>query len=306
MKKRIVPLLMALILLSVPAAFPLAETMTVPPAEETAAADAESGTGDAYVQLLGHLLQACEHPDGQDALRIREDIALIGQRSGQDPALARSIAEQWQKVYLDPGNVLHLYGGGETAEELEDAGIPQGTGHAFVVLGYELQDGMMTEELTGRCRAAAAAARSYPDSVLIMTGGATGPNNPEGHTEAGLMKQYLTETCGIAEDRIITDEEAMTTAENALYTFGILQEMGIQTLTLVTSSYHQRWAQVLYNAVGEIYRLRTGSAARIVADYCWPAEPSRPAYRQDHRIALMQLAGILGLPGTALREIIGY
>ena len=104
--------------------------------------------------------------------------------------------------------------------------------HAFVVLGFELADGEMTDELKARCEAAAAAAKAFPDSSLICSGGATGENNPEGHTEAGLMKDYLTEQCGIAADRILTDEYAMTTAENALNTFAILKAQGIGVFTV--------------------------------------------------------------------------
>ena len=46
---------------------------------------------------------------------------------------------------------------------------------------------------------AAIAARVFPDSILVCSGGATGDNNPERHTEAGLMKQYLAGTCGIPQ-----------------------------------------------------------------------------------------------------------
>ena len=253
-----------------------------------------------FIQLLGHLFSAYRQPDPSIDRLIGEDLEQIGRNGEEDLALARSVAQHWRKVYLDPDYRLHLYGGGELAPELEGSGIPQGSAHAFAVLGYELRDGEMTEELKGRCRAAAAAARSYPDSILIVTGGATGADNPEGHTEAGLMKQYLAEVCGIDEDRIFTDEKAMTTAQNALFTYEILQQKGIGTLTLVTSSYHQRWAQVLYHAVGEICRRETGSAAVLCADYCWETEPSNPVFRQDARLALMQLCGILGLPGSAL------
>ena len=67
---------------------------------------------------------------------------------------------------------------------------------------YLLPDGEMTEELVGRCKAAAAAAKAFPDSIIVCTGGATGANNPDGHTEAGLMKEYLVKRCGISRKRI--------------------------------------------------------------------------------------------------------
>lgn len=58
----------------------------------------------------------------------------------------------------------------------------------------------MTEDLIGRCGAAAATARAFPDSVLVCSGGAAGGSNPEKHTEAGMMKAYLSEQCGLGED----------------------------------------------------------------------------------------------------------
>ena len=134
----------------------------------------------------------------------------------------------------------------------------------------------MQEELIGRCDAAAAAARSYPDAILITTGGATGSNNPEGHTEAGMMKDYLTEQCGIDAGRIFTDTEAMTTLENAVNSFRILKEKGIETFTIVTSNYHQRWAQILFNAVAAAREKGTGYRVRLVGNYNYPAQPDTP------------------------------
>ena len=92
----------------------------------------------------------------------------------------------------------------------------------------------------------------------ICSGGATGPNNPDGHTEAGLMKEYLVRACGIDTSRIFTDESAMTTLENAENTFEILRAKGIRTITIVTSDYHQKWGQVLYNALAAVYAQRYG------------------------------------------------
>ena len=250
--------------------------LTGAPALSSGAEDA--GAEEApYRTLLEELLLAYEE---QRSLEV-EDALL------QDD-VARSIAEHWQKVYLDAEYPLLLYG--KDAPET----IPVTGRHAFVVLGYELLDGEMTPELMGRCDAAAAAAQAWPDSILVCSGGATGPNNPEGHTEAGLMKDYLI-GCGIAQERIFTDERAMTTAENAINTFAILQEQGVETMTIVTSSYHQRWGQVLYNALAALYQRDHGFTAQIVGNYCFDIEPSVEIFRQDAQIAVWQLGGILGL-----------
>jgi vancomycin permeability regulator SanA len=162
-----------------------------------------------------------------------------------------------------------------------------------VVLGYQLEDGEMKPELNGRCDAAAAAARSFPDSILITTGGATGANNPEGHTEAGLMKDYLIEQHGIDAGRIFAETEAMTTLENAVNTFAILKDRGIDTITLVTSSYHQRRANLLYETLAEILRRTEGFSVTVSGNYGCEAQTSEVLEQYDARIAAMQLDEIL-------------
>ena len=113
------------------------------------------------------------------------------------------------------------------------------------------------------------------------------------------MKAYLTETCGIAPDRIYIDENAMTTLQNAVNTFEIMRAQGVDTMTIVTSAYHQRWSQVLYNAMSTLCALSWGYSAPIVANYSFPIAP--PAkYAADDRFAIRQLASMLGLPKDAV------
>ncbi len=105
------------------------------------------------------------------------------------------------------------------------------------------------------------------------------------------MKQYLTETCGIDAGRIYTDPDAMTTGENAVNTFRILRELEIDTYTVVTSDYHQLWAQILFNAMAAIYEKETGYQVRMVGNYNYLAEPSATAAGHA-RTGLQQLASL--------------
>ncbi len=200
------------------------------------------------------------------------------------------IAANWYGVYLDPDYRLYVYGADDPSV------LPVSGKHAFVVLGYALEDGEMTEELKGRCDAAAAAALAFPDSLLVCSGGATGENNPESHTEAGLMKAYLVSRWGIDPDRILIDEEAADTLENAVNTFAILRAQGIETITLVTSDYHQKRAQAVYTAVGAVTRQETGCGVEIIGNYCYAAEPDPALLEQDAAIAIIQVIQILDLP----------
>ena len=249
--------------------------------------------------LLADLVKASEEGPGAGLDQIDRDLADIQKTAKKDYALAETIALYWEKVYLDENYVLNMYKGERAAEGLENSGIPEGKSHAIVVLGYELADGMMQDELKGRCEAAAALARSYPEAILVCSGGATGENNPDKNTEAGLMKKYLSENCGIEGDRIFIDEDAMTTQENAINTFKILQTQKISTMTIVTSSYHQKWGQVVYNAVAELYKQQHDYSVEIISNYCYETEPSVELYEKDARIAAMQIARILELSKEA-------
>ena len=234
-----------------------------------------------YALLLSDM--AASWLTGTGPEKIRADAAAI------NDGVAAAIAEHWEKVWLDPDYRLFLYGTDDPSA------LPVTGKHAFVVLGFRLQNGEMTDELKGRCDAAAAAAKAFPDSILICTGGATGKNNPGRHTEAGLMKAYLTDICGIAPERILTDEKAMNTLENTLNTFDILEEQGVDSLTIVTSAYHQRRAQALYSAAAARYRQVHGRSAEIIGNFCFETQ-TNPDSAKEMATAILQMAVILKAP----------
>lgn len=70
-------------------------------------------------------------------------------------------------------------------------------------------------------------------------------------------------------------------------------------MTIVTSSYHQRWGQVLYNAMAAVYGQQFGYMPEIVSNFCFSTEPENEAFRNDARIAISQLASILHIPRPA-------
>ena len=270
----------------------------------TAAAEESEGDRDyrindgnkkTFLRLFDQLRTACAAHSEGDGERIDALVKEIAETDADDGDVARAIAEHWKKVYLDPDYQLCVYGGGQKAEELEATEPDYAKRHAFVVLGYELKNGKMQDELKGRCDAAAAAARSFPGAYLICSGGATGPGNLDRNTEAGEMKRYLIGECGINKKRILTDTRAKTTLANAENTFEILRKKKIHSITIVTSTYHQRWGQVLYNALAAVYEKRCGFTVRIVGDYSYETEPANETLRQGYQIALSQLSEMLGL-----------
>ena len=283
MKKRILTLMLLMVITGSAA---LAEQQWI-----------DAGNKTHFADLFYALVSAYETPSAEDDARIDSLIEAIRRVSEKDYEIADAIAEHWRDVYLDEDYPLFVHRPGEAvATELEETSLRDSDRHAFVVLGYELKDGEMQPELKGRCDAAAAAARSYPNTILVCSGGATGDNNPKLRTEAGVMKAYLVETCGIDASRIHIDENARTTLQNARNTLDMLKAQGIETMTLVTSTYHQRWGQAIYNAVAALYRQVYGYAVEIVGNYCYETEPAHESYRNDDRIAISQIAQLLGVP----------
>ena len=179
-----------------------------------------------FSDLLSCLLSAVETPEKWSEPQLDAILLRIRNGSEEDTYLAESITSVWKKLYIDPGYELNLYPATDAGKALSEGGVSDTPTHAFAVLGYALENGKMTAELMGRCDAAAAAARAFPQTRLICSGGATGANNPKHHTEAGRMKEYLTEVCGIAPERILVDESAMTTAENAMNTYAMERLLG--------------------------------------------------------------------------------
>jgi|GEM_PF-3662499 len=88
------------------------------------------------------------------------------------------------------------------------------------------------------------AGKGNPDSIASCF------TNGEGLTEAQAMKNYLMEKYGVAEERIILEEQSISTDENARNLIPILQRVSAErniefaTKSLVSSAYHnhrQSW-----------------------------------------------------------------
>lgn len=251
---------------------------------------------DNFSHLLSVLVYAYESPDEETDAAIDGVLADIENVSQADGELARRIFDNWYNVFIDPDYTLNLYQGVDNAPELEGSGIPDRPSHAIVILGYELSNGAMQNELVGRLDAAASLAHAYPQTLIVCSGGATGPNNTEGNTEAGLMRDYLVEQCGIDSSRVLTDDRAMTTADNALNTFAMLRDHDVHSFTIVTSSYYMRWGQAVYNVVAALYSSRLGYDIESISNYCYDTEPAYDYYARGDRFAARQIGEIISLP----------
>lgn len=127
-------------------------------------------------------------------------------------------------------------------------GLPQDDSLAIVVMGLQLnENGSIKPELLDRLMVAVRSAEKYPNACIICTGGATSGNAST--TEAGEMAQWL-RFCGIDESRILLEEDALSTTENALNTCDLLHEgyPKIRSLAVITSDYHIRRSCALFSA----------------------------------------------------------
>ncbi|MCV7151095.1 YdcF family protein [Mycobacterium pyrenivorans] len=106
---------------------------------------------------------------------------------------------------------------------------------AIVVLGYGLKpDGTMRLILHTRVLAALAVAQIFPQAPIIVTGG----NPRNGNTEAGQMSKML-RLYGTPRERIIVEDRANSTVQNARFSVPLAKEAGTTGIILVTSSSHQ-------------------------------------------------------------------
>lgn len=106
---------------------------------------------------------------------------------------------------------------------------------AIVILGYGLKpNGTMRTILHTRVLAGMAVGHMFPQSPIIVTGG----NPRNGNTEAGQMRKML-RLYGIPEERIIVEDRANSTVQNAAFSVPLAKKAGTSGIILVTSSSHQ-------------------------------------------------------------------
>lgn len=248
--------------------------------------------------LVKDPVKAYETPSEGDAKIIEADLETIHSINEDDYGVARALTDTWQEVFLDPDYRLFLHGKDDPAA-LKEYGVVNSPSQAIVILGFELSNGEMQSELISRCDAAAELAEAFPKAILVCSGGATGKNNPEKHTQAGLMKQYLIENRGIEASRIYIDEEAMNTVDNVEKTFEILEKQNVHTITVVTSQYHQKRSQGLYGVMARVYHQKRDYDIRSVGNYCYE-KTDASGNAPDYKLAIQGMVELLHIPKEAI------
>ena len=159
----------------------------------------------------------------------------------------------------------------------------------IIVLGAKVDPWGPSRALDDRLRAAYSYLETYPDSKAVVTGG-QGPD--EVMSEGDCMADWLIEK-GVAAERVIVEDKSLTTAQNAICTFDIL-EAGypqVKELVIVSSDYHIATGALLFGAEAILRAEKAGEETiKVVSDAAWKA-PSGALSTMFQAGALIELSG---------------
>lgn len=118
-----------------------------------------------------------------------------------------------------------------------------------IVLGCEVKGTRPSRILKSRIDAAAKYLRDHPDAVCVVSGGR---GEGEDISEAECMYLALTDQ-GIDPDRILKEDQSVSTRENLLFSRRILEEAGMGDkcdAAIVTSEFHALRAHLIGGELG--------------------------------------------------------
>lgn len=209
-------------------------------------------------------VQAAEETDSQQLLSAycANDSGKIESRLDALEAESPAEGALWRRIMTDWARLNEA--GFEDHRVLPDD-LPQDDSLCIVVFGYGLgADGSIQPELEDRLYVALNAARQYPDAYVAVTGGQT--SEVAGVTEGGQMAAWL-RAQGVAESRLIVEDQALSTTQNAANTYKLLTSAypQVKTLAVVTSDYHVACAGVLLQIWSDYQSQVNGAPALNVA-----------------------------------------
>ena len=171
-------------------------------------------------------------------------------------------------------------------------GLPQTDELCIVALGFQLEpDGTMRDELIERLKVVQKSAEKYPNAYVVCTGGGTASEN-KAATEAGEMAKWLIAN-GVDESRVIVEDNSLTTAQNAIFTYDILttQYPDVRKIAIVSSDYHIATGVLLFSAEAVLRASVLGSEKlEVVSNAAWKA-PSGTLSAMFQAGALIELSG---------------
>ena len=216
--------------------------------------------------------------------RMVISFAAYGDRDTQAmeelASLDPSLAEKWSRI-------MDLWEAPVSVNETLPDDLPVDDTLCLVALGFQLNpDGTMRDELVERLKVLLAASKKYPQAVIVCTGGGTAADDPTA-TEAGKMAEWLREQ-GVDPSRVHVEDRSVTTAQNAIFTFDILEKHCPQVteIAVVSSDYHIATGTLLFGAEA----ILRDSPVRVVSNAAWHA-PSGTLSAMFQAGALIELSG---------------
>lgn len=193
-------------------------------------------------------------------------------------------------------NILDIWKSPELGEiqsyDVLPDGLPDTNELCIVVLGFQLNpDGTMKDELVERLSVALSSAEKYPKSYIVCTGGGTASENPAA-SEAGEMAKWLVDH-GVDKDRVIVEDNSITTAQNAIFTYDILTSLypSVKKIAIVSSDYHIATGELLFKAEAILRANAPGNEKlEVVSNAAWKA-PSGTLSAMFQAGALIELFG---------------
>lgn len=121
-----------------------------------------------------------------------------------------------------------------------------GTSDVAVVLGNKVElDGKPSNRLKGRLdRAVELYDKEYFNYVIV-----SGGTGIEGFNEATVMKKYLVEK-GIPDEVVLLDQEGYNSFMTAQNTKGIMGDMDLNSVTIISQFYHITRTKLAFRKVG--------------------------------------------------------
>ena len=208
-----------------------------------------------------------------DQTRDEQALSVL---SSVDP----SLGEKWRRImdlWEAPAPVN---------DSLPDSLMPDDS-LCLVALGFQLNpDGTMRDELIERLKVLLRASEQYPNAMIVCTGGGTAADDPSA-TEAGRMAEWLASQ-GVDSARVIVEDHSITTAQNAIYTYDILEERypQVKQIAIISSDYHIATGVLLFGAEA----ILLDSAIEVVSNAAWHA-PSGTLSTMFQAGALIELSG---------------
>lgn len=237
-------------------------------------------------------MQEAESPLSEAQSVIEEIVTFYGQygdeAEGQINALLADLETVDPKAHAQWAAIMDLWKEAPAVHEgiLPD-GLPETDELCLVALGFQLNpDGTMREELIERLKVVLASSQKYPNALIVCTGGGTAADNPNA-TEAGMMAKWLIDN-GVDADRVIVEDHSLTTAQNAIYSFDILDKQypQVKQLAILSSDYHIATGALLFGAEA----ILRDSVIHVVSNAAYKA-PTGTLSAMFQAGALIELSG---------------